>query len=190
MGRKICDLAPKSRDFLMKFTETEFEGLWLIEPEMKSDERGSFGRTFCVSEFNEHDLWSDFPQWSTSSNLKRGTVRGMHFQKDPKPETKLIRCTRGKIFDVAVDLRPDSKTYLKWFSQELSESNRLAMYIPAGFAHGFQTLEDNSEILYAISEYFEAGLAAGVRHDDPKIQVKWPLPISMIYPKDNQWPLL
>lgn len=172
----------------MKFRKTEFEGLWLIEPEMHSDERGAFGRTFCVREFGEQGLCTTYLQWSTSYNLKSGTVRGMHFQKDPQPETKIVRCTRGKIFDVAVDLRPNSKTYLKWFGQELSADNRLSLYIPEGFAHGFQTLQDNSEVYYAISENFEASLASGIRFDDPKVQVQWPLPISTINPRDKQWP--
>ena len=174
----------------MTFIETELKGLWLIEPNMKSDERGSFGRTFCVREFGDRGLTTVFPQWSLSTTIKRGTIRGMHFQMDPKPETKLVRCTRGKIFDVAVDLRKSSQTYLKWYGVELSSENHRSLYIPSGFAHGFQTLENQAEVLYAISEFFDPALATGVRWDDPKVKVKWPLPISVINSRDSQWPIV
>jgi dTDP-4-dehydrorhamnose 3,5-epimerase len=158
----------------MHFSSLEIRDLWLVEPERVEDERGFFARVFCSSTFMERGLCANFPQWAVSSNHRRGTLRGLHFQAAPYEEIKLVSCVRGAIFDVAVDLRPGLKSRGDWVGVELSAENRAALYIPAGFAHGFQTLTDDAEVLYHISEYYHPSAARGIRWDDPDIGIAWP----------------
>lgn len=161
--------------FRMVFAETALKGVLVIEPERLEDERGFFARTFCYHEFEAHGLNPQVVQCSTSFNKKKGTLRGMHYQVAPYGEVKVVRCTAGAIYDVAVDLRPDSLTYKQWVAAELTEDNRRALYIPVGCAHGFQTLVDDAEVYYQISEFYHPEAAKGVRWDDPAFGVQWPL---------------
>lgn len=172
----------------MIFHAVSLPGAVLIEIERREDERGFFARTFCEREFAAAGLPTHFPQSNVSFNRTRGTVRGMHFQRAPHEEPKLVRCTRGAIYDQIVDLRPDSTTFRKSFGAELSEENRSALYVPPGFAHGFQTLQDGSEVLYMMGEYYVADAAAGVRWNDPAFNLSWPLPISVISDRDLSYP--
>lgn len=174
----------------MKFERTDIAGLVLVHPERHADERGYFVRTVCESELAEEGLISHFPQSSLSFNAKAGTVRGMHYQVAPNAETKLVRCARGKIFDVVVDLRANERTYLQCRAFELSAENGIALYIPEGLAHGFQTLADDSEVSYSITPSFVPGYSRGVCWDDPAINVRWPQPISVISRRDETWPPL
>ena len=170
------------------FIETKFNGVFLIEPKKLEDERGFFARTFDIEEFSKRQLISKYVQSSISFNKKKGTIRGMHYQTKPYEETKIIRCTRGKIFDVIVDLRPDSKTFKEWLSVELSEDNYKMLYVPKGFAHGFQTLDDNTEVFYQISQYYMQDFSKGVFYRDDTIKINWPLPPSIISKKDLSYP--
>ncbi|GAB4361860.1 MAG: dTDP-4-dehydrorhamnose 3,5-epimerase [Oricola sp.] len=174
----------------MDYTETDLPGLWLVDPVPFEDERGSFARLFCVREFEERGLETNFVQHSQSLTLKRGTLRGLHYQAAPYQEAKLVRCVAGAIWDVAVDIRPDSPTYLKWAGFLLTPENRRQVFIPKGFANGFQTLADNSVKQYLISEYYQPEAARGLRYDDPEIGVEWPLPPTTMSEKDQSWPLL
>lgn len=174
----------------MRFERTAFAGLVVVHPERHIDERGYFVRIFCEGEFAREDLQTRFPQTSLSFNVRAGTVRGMHYQHAPHAETKLLRCTRGAIFDVVVDLRSDEPTFRKWCGFELSAENGIALYIPEGFAHGFQTLVGETEVAYAITPSFVPGAAAGLRWYDPAIDIRWPQPISVISERDGAWPLL
>jgi dTDP-4-dehydrorhamnose 3,5-epimerase len=158
----------------MLFNETPLKGAFLIEPERLEDERGFFARTFCRKEFEAHGLNPNIAQCSVSFNLRKGTLRGMHFQAAPHAEDKVVRCTDGAIYDVIVDLRPDSPTFTRWTATELTAENRRMFYIPAGFAHGFQTLQDHVEILYQMSESYHPESARGVRWDDPAFKITWP----------------
>jgi dTDP-4-dehydrorhamnose 3,5-epimerase len=160
----------------MKFVQTPIAGVFVIEPERFADGRGHFARTYCAREFSEHGLDARVSQCSTSFNAGAGTLRGMHYQAEPYMEAKLVRCTRGAIYDVALDLRPDSASYLGWHAVELSEDNGQALFIPAGCAHGFQTLSDASEVLYQISVPYEPSAARGVRFDDAAFAIAWPGP--------------
>ncbi len=168
----------------MIYTETKLSGAYIIEPEPISDERGFFARTWCRREFRERGLCSDFVQCNISSNARRGTLRGMHYQADPHPEIKLVRCTHGAIYDVIVDLRPASPTRYQWVGVELTATNHRMLYIPAGFAHGFQTLEDASEVFYQMSDFYYPELARGVRWDDPAFGVIWPIAERIISGRD------
>jgi dTDP-4-dehydrorhamnose 3,5-epimerase len=172
----------------MQFTETKLRGAWIIDTEPVGDSRGSFARTFCEQEFAAHGLETRFVQHSTSRSRKAGTLRGMHFQIEPYSEVKLVSCIRGALLDVIVDLRPDSEQFRQWQAVELTESNGRSLYIPRGFAHGFQTLRDNTEVHYLISEFYAPGSASGVRHNDPALGIEWPLPVSVISKKDRSWP--
>ncbi len=172
----------------MQFIPTKFKNAWLIEPDRHEDDRGFFARTWCQREFAEHGLNPNLFQCNISFNLTRGTLRGMHFQAAPKEEAKLIRCTQGSIFDVIVDVRKDSPTFGAWQDFELTAKNRNSLYIPEGFAHGFQTLEDSTEVLYQMSTEYHAESSAGIRWDDPALQIEWPLPISVISDKDSSLP--
>ena len=172
----------------MIFHPTELAGAWLIEPELVSDERGAFARTWCAKEFEERGLNPRLVQCNLSINHRQGTVRGMHFQREPHAETKLVRCTRGAIFDVIVDLRPESPTYRRWTGSELSHDNLRMLYIPAGFAHGFQSLTNNSDVFYHMSHEYHAPSAEGIRSNDPAISIQWPLPIACISVRDAAWP--
>jgi dTDP-4-dehydrorhamnose 3,5-epimerase len=174
----------------MQFKDTGFSDLYLIELDLMRDERGYFARTFCVDTLNEHGLQSRYPQGGTSFNVKSGTVRGMHFQKPPHGEIKLIRCTRGAIHDVVIDIRPGSATYLKHYGVELAEGDGRELYVPDGFAHGFQTLRDGSEIHYMLSTRYVPEAASGFRWDDPAFALSWPMPITVISDRDRKWPLL
>jgi dTDP-4-dehydrorhamnose 3,5-epimerase len=171
----------------MMFTATLLEGAWLIELDRREDERGFFARIWCRQELAAQDLDTEIAQESISYNHHRGTVRGLHFQRPPHEETKIVRCTRGAIFDVIVDLRRWSPTYLRWEGIELTAENRKALYIPKGFAHGFQTLTDNAEIVYQISVFYAPESAAGYRYDDPAFGIAWPLPTTLISDRDLSW---
>ena len=171
----------------MRFEKWAIEGAYLVEPERHVDERGFFARSFCEDEFAAQGLVNRFSQSSISFNTLRGAVRGMHFSAAPHGETKVVRCTSGAIHDVIVDLRPDSPTYLRAISCELSARNWRALYIPSYFAHGFQALADGTEVLYMIDRPFVPGTARGLRWNDPAIQVEWPEPITMIAQKDLQF---
>lgn len=171
----------------MKFIATELDGATLVEMEPHRDERGYFARTMCVEEFGQAGLVTGFPQASQSHNLLAGTIRGMHFQRPPHAEAKLVRCVRGAVWDVIIDLRPGSPSYRRWQGFELSAANGRALYIPEGFAHGFQTLMDETDVLYLISAPFVPGVGRGVRPDDPAFAIPWPLPVSVINDKDRSW---
>ena len=160
----------------MLFTETPLPGAYLIEPERLTDDRGHFARTYSAREFTEHGLDARVDQCSVSFNTRVGTLRGMHYQLDPHAEAKLVRCTRGAIYDVALDLRPESSTYRRWHAVELTPGNGAAFFIPAGCAHGFQTLEPGSEVHYQISAPYEPSAGRGVRWDDPAFGIVWPDP--------------
>lgn len=174
----------------MRYERAELDGVVVVHPERHEDERGHFVRTFCTEEFSREGLVAAFPQSSLSFNRRAGTVRGLHHQLPPHGETKLVRCARGAILDVVVDIRPGSPTYRQWRGFRLTAANGLSLYIPDGFAHGFQTLEDDTEVSYSITPPYAPGTAAGLRWDDPAIAVQWPLPISTIAEKDRTWPYL
>jgi dTDP-4-dehydrorhamnose 3,5-epimerase len=173
------------------FTETPVPGAWLIEPERLSDERGHFARVFSAHEFTERSLDATIAECSTSFNRRAGTLRGLHYQAEPHAEAKLVRCTRGAIYDVALDLRPDSPDHLRWYAAELSEDNGCVLFVPRGCAHGFQTLRDDTEIYYQISVPYEPAAARGVRWDDPAFAIDWPEPPAhgrTIAPRDATYP--
>lgn len=172
----------------MIFTETPLSGAYIIDPERIEDERGFFARTWCQREFSEHGLITSFVQCSVSVNHKQGTLRGMHYQVAPHAETKLVRCTSGAIYDVIVDLRPESASYRKWFGTELSAGSRRALYIPAGMAHGFLTLSNDAEVFYQISDYYFAESARGVRWDDHAISIQWPFQPKVMSDRDRTYP--
>ena len=172
----------------MIFKEQFIQGLYLIEPEKKEDERGFFARLFCENDFTLRGLESQFIQSSIAYSLKRGTLRGMHFQCAPHEETKLVRCTKGAIFDVVIDLRPGSPTYRQWFGVELSSENRLMLYIPKGFAHGYQTLSDRTEVSYQMSAPHHPESARALRWNDPAFGIRWPLAVSVISKRDETVP--
>lgn len=172
----------------MDFTALELPGAYVIDITPHRDDRGFFARLFCEQEFADRQLVTRFPQDSLSYNARAGTVRGMHFQSAPAEETKVVRCTAGAVIDVLVDLRRDSPTYLGTVGVELTAANRRALYIPAGLAHGFQTLLPDSELHYMIDTPYVAAAARGVRWNDPSFRIEWPLPISVIADKDLQFP--
>jgi dTDP-4-dehydrorhamnose 3,5-epimerase len=174
--------------FAMIFTETKLRGAYVIEPEKFKDERGFFARTFCVSEFEKHSLNSRLVQCNISFNSKKGTLRGMHYQKPPCAEAKLVRCTRGAIYDVIVDLRLDSRTFKGHYGIRLDADNRRMLYIPEGAAHGFLTLEDNTEIFYQMSEFYSPQHAAGFRWNDAMFNIEWPMEPVVISERDNSYP--
>ncbi|MCC8970514.1 dTDP-4-dehydrorhamnose 3,5-epimerase [Bradyrhizobium sp. USDA 4524] len=173
----------------MRFEATGLDGAWLVKVEPAHDERGFFARTFCEDEFRAHGLVTRFPQHSISSSSRKATLRGMHFQNEPHGEVKLVRCLNGSIWDVIIDLRASSPTFRQWRGFELSAENGSQLYIPKGFAHGFQTLSDNVQVNYLISEFYEPSAANGVRYDDPMFGISWPLAVSTISDKDLNWPL-
>ena len=172
----------------MKFLETELQGAFVIELETFEDSRGFFARVWCNEEFEEHDLVPRIAQVNTSFNAKAGTLRGMHYQIAPHEETKVVRCIRGSLYDVIVDLRPDSPTYKRWTGVELTARNHRMLYVPAKFAHGFITLEDNTEVMYLISEAYAPEAARAIRWDDPEIGIEWPRPVVEISERDAGWP--
>jgi len=174
----------------LRFIETPLAGLYVVEIEPRNDDRGFFARSFCMEEFRAHGLEQRVAQCNVSFNQKAGTLRGLHFQGEPHGEAKLIRCTRGIIFDVAVDIRQESNTYLRWYATELTPENRRMMFIPRGFAHGFQTLIDESEVSYIMFEMYHPESARGLRWDDPKLGIVWPLATKIISDKDRNYPLI
>lgn len=173
----------------MKFNETIIQGAYVVSPEKLEDERGFFARTFCQKEFAAHSLNQNLVQCSVSFNRHRGTLRGMHYQSAPHEEAKLVRCTRGAIYDVILDLRAQSPTFGKWVAVTLSDDNRLMLYIPEGVAHGFQTLCAESEILYQISEFYAPADAHGVRWNDPAFAIEWPISNPIISARDEAYPV-
>lgn len=172
----------------MQFTETAIKGAYILDAERIADERGFFARTWARDEFLAHGLNPDLAQCNLSYNHHKGTVRGMHWQAPPHAETKLVRCAQGGIYDVIVDIRADSPTYRQSVGVELTAENRRALYIPEGCAHGFQTLEDATEVFYMITAFYTPAAARGMRWDDPAIAVTWPLPISVISDRDAHYP--
>ena len=172
----------------MTFTKTDLPGVWIIKPEPYRDERGFFARTVCAQELGARGLFGMFVQSSLSQTLLRGSIRGLHFQKAPAAEAKIVRCVVGAVYDVIVDLRPDSPAFCRYVGVELSADNLDSVYVPRGFAHGFQSLTDNAMLHYHISTFYAQNLSAGVRWDDPDIGVAWPLPPTMISEKDRALP--
>lgn len=172
----------------MLFRETTLPDAVIIEPELSEDDRGFFARSFCRMEFERQGLDSTVVQNNISYNHTAGTLRGMHFQLEPHREVKIVRCTQGAIFDVIVDLRENSPTFMKWIGVELTATNRLQLYVPAGFAHGYQTLEDGSEVCYQVSEYYTPGSERGVRWNDPAFNISWPREVTCISDKDKNHP--
>jgi len=174
----------------LKFAPTPLAGAYVVELERLQDERGFFARSFCQEEFRRHGLKPAIAQCNVSWNRRRGTLRGLHFQAAPHEEAKVVRCTRGAIWDVIVDLRKGSATARRWHAVELTADNRRALYIPAGFAHGFQTLAEDSEVLYQMSEFYHPESARGVRWDDPTLAIPWPLKDPVMSPRDREFPVL
>ena len=174
----------------MKFSRTTMEGLWLIELELREDERGFLARTYCEQEFAAHGLNTRWPQCNLTLTRQRGMIRGMHFQAKPKPEIKLIRCSAGAIFDVLVDVRRGSPTFGRWEGFELSAQNHRTLYVPGGFAHGFQCLTDNCEVFYQMSEFYHVELARGLRWNDPQVGIKWPIANPTLSERDQNLQLL
>ena len=172
----------------MTFKETKLQGAFIIEPEMLIDERGAFARTFCRKDFESHGLNGSISQCSISLNTGKYTLRGMHYQKKPCAEAKLVRCSRGVIYDVIVDLRYDSPTFKQWTSVEISAENRKMVYVPVDFAHGFQTLTDGTEVIYQMSEFYSPSHADGFRWNDPSFKIKWPSDNFVISSKDQTYP--
>lgn len=174
----------------MRFTSTPLIGAFLVDLERREDARGMFARTFCAQEFSAYDLETSYVQTNISTNTRAGTVRGLHFQREPHAEVKLVRCVKGAIYDVIVDMRKTSQTYLRWFGTELSEENGLMMYVPKDFAHGYQTLSDGATAFYMVSAFYTPQTEGGLRFDDPRLSIKWPQTVSDISDKDSKWPLL
>ena len=171
----------------MKFVPLPMQGAYVIEPEPIADERGLFARTFCREEFAKIGLNPNLVQCNISFNKRKGTLRGMHYQIKPHEETKLVRCTNGSIYDVIIDLRPDSSTFKNWVGVELSAENRKSIYVPEGFAHGFLTLSDESEVFYQMSEFFHSKCVAGVRWDDTAFSILWPATASVVSDRDRSY---
>jgi dTDP-4-dehydrorhamnose 3,5-epimerase len=174
----------------MKFSRTALDGVWLIELELREDERGFLARTFCEQEFASHGLNTRWPQCNLTFTRQRGMIRGMHFQAEPKPEIKLFRCQAGAVFDVLVDVRRGTPTFGRWEGFELTAQDRRMLYVPGGFAHGFQCLTDNCELFYQMSECYVPELARGIRWDDPMVKIPWPLPNPVLSERDRSLPPL
>jgi dTDP-4-dehydrorhamnose 3,5-epimerase len=172
------------------FTPTTIAGAFLIQLEPKVDHRGSFSRAFCRREFAAQDIEFDIVQSNLAQTVHAGVIRGLHYQEKPAEEQKLVRCIAGGVFDVLVDMRPDSSTYLKVFSVTLDAGNRKSLFIPSGVAHGYQTVADNTEFLYMTDEFYTPGLEKGVRFSDPALDIEWPLPPRDVTDRDSRWPLL
>jgi dTDP-4-dehydrorhamnose 3,5-epimerase len=174
----------------MRFTETAVAGAWTIDPAPHQDERGRFMRAWCIREFAEHGMDFIPVQANMGFSITKGTLRGMHLQEAPAIEAKLVRCTRGSMFDVVLDLRPDSPTFGKWYGVELSAENGRMLYVPGLCAHGYQTLEDRTEMHYMASEFYTPGAARGLRCDDPVFAIQWPLAATVVSDQDRNWPLI
>jgi dTDP-4-dehydrorhamnose 3,5-epimerase len=171
----------------MIFTETKLRGAFVIDLERREDSRGFFARVFCQHEFTDHGLKPVIAQANLAHNKHKGTIRGMHFQYPPAAETKLVRCTRGAILDIIVDLRPESSTFLQHTAVELNEENSRALYVPERFAHGYQVLRDGTDTSYQVGEFYAPGSEGGLLYNDPRLGLGWPLPITVISDKDNTW---
>lgn len=171
----------------MIFTETKLRGAFILDIERREDSRGFFARAFCQHEFEAHGLKPAIAQANVAFNHKKGTLRGMHFQFPPSAETKLVRCTRGAILDIIVDLRPESPTYLQHVAVELTEDNSRALYVPERFAHGYQVLRDRTETSYQVGEFYTPGAEGGLLYSDPRLGLRWPLPVTVISDKDQLW---
>ncbi len=174
----------------MIFHETPLAGAFVVELDRKQDERGFFARAFCVDELREHGVEFEAVQANVSHSRRKGTLRGMHYQAEPVSEPKFIRCIKGSFWDVIIDMRPGSPTYLRHFGVELSAENGRAIYVPDRFAHGNLALEDESELLYLMGGRYVTGHALGVRHDDPAVGIEWPVPVTVVDAKDRAWPLI
>ncbi|HEY8052735.1 MAG TPA: dTDP-4-dehydrorhamnose 3,5-epimerase [Steroidobacteraceae bacterium] len=174
----------------MIFTETGLSGAFILDLERRGDERGFFARMYCQREFAAHGLKASIAQANIASSSRKGTLRGMHFQYPPAAETKLVRCTRGAILDIIVDLRPESATYLRHVAVELNEDNYRALYVPERFAHGYQCLTDRTETTYHVGEFYTPAMEGGLMYNDPKLGLSWPLEVTSMSPKDTKWPLL
>ncbi|GHV47711.1 dTDP-4-dehydrorhamnose 3,5-epimerase [Synergistales bacterium] len=171
----------------MRFIPIPLSGAYVIEPEPREDDRGSFFRAFCQDEFKAQGLPFQTVQCNMSENRKKGTLRGMHFQKDPFAEIKIVRCVAGAIYDVIIDLRPESPTYLRWHGVELSAQNKLAFYVPEHFAHGYLTLSDNSTVFYQVSEFYHPEADSGIPFDEARVNIVWPITPTIISDKDRKW---
>jgi dTDP-4-dehydrorhamnose 3,5-epimerase len=174
----------------MYFTKTDIEGVWIISPDPHMDDRGRFMRAWCMQEFRDHGIDFVPVQANMGFSLNKGTTRGMHYQQEPALEAKLIRCTKGAIFDVAVDLRKDATTYGQWVGYHLTANDGCMLYVPGGCAHGYQTLENDTEIYYMASAFYTPDAVRGMRFDDPAVRIQWPLVPTSISPQDLGWPLL
>ena len=174
----------------MRFVETPLSGAWLITPDRISDDRGFFARSFCTKEFLAQGIVDTWVQCNISYNAKRGTLRGLHFAGPPSRESKLVRCTAGAVWDVIVDIRRGSPTFGRWFAADLTAENRHALYVPVGFAHGFQSLEDGSEVYYQMGDFYDPATSRGLRFDDPAIGIPWPLPCTALSAADLSHPCL
>jgi dTDP-4-dehydrorhamnose 3,5-epimerase len=173
----------------MIFTETKLKGAFILDLELREDNRGAFARTFCMNEFEAHGLKPTVAQCNLSYNYKAGTMRGMHYQVAPACETKLVRCTKGAIYDVIIDMRPESPTYMQHIGVELSADNHRALYVPEMFAHGYLALTDGAEVAYQVGEFYTPGYERGLRYDDPAFGIEWPMAVTVISDKDAAWPL-
>lgn len=174
----------------MQFQECDVSDAWLIEPTPHLDERGRFMRAWCSQEIADHFIDFHPVQGNMAYSIKQGTLRGLHYQIAPSPEAKLVRCTRGSVFDLVADLRPDSPTYLKWFGTELSAENGRMLFIPEGCAHGCLSLEDNTEIFYLTSAFYAPDYARGARFDDPALNIHWPVNVAVVSEQDRNWPFI
>ncbi|CAN5683656.1 dTDP-4-dehydrorhamnose 3,5-epimerase [soil metagenome] len=172
----------------MRFTETSLRGAFVLELEPRNDERGFFSRAYCQKEFEAHGVKLSIAQVNCSYNHKPATMRGMHYQIPPAAESKLVRCTRGAVYDAIVDLRPNSPTYLQHFGIELTEHNRKQVFVPELFAHGYLTLTPDAEVAYQVGEFYTPGYERGIRYDDPALRIKWPIAVEVISEKDAAWP--
>lgn len=171
----------------MKFIETDLPGAYIIELDKREDDRGFFARAWCRREFGDRGIHSQLVQCNISFNKKRGTLRGMHYQTTPYEEAKLVRCTRGAVYDVIIDIRPYSDTFTQWVSVDLTDENRKMLFIPEGFAHGFLTLADSTEVFYMMSEFYMPEFAKGIRWNDPAFNIRWPIPVKVISERDMQY---
>jgi dTDP-4-dehydrorhamnose 3,5-epimerase len=188
MGWPICGTDSRSDDLSVIFLPTSLAGAFILELDRRNDDRGYFARTWCQREFEEHGLNSSLVQCSVSHSLRRHTLRGMHWQASPQSEVKLVRCTRGAIWDVIIDLRPESPTYMSHFGVELSAESGRALYVPEGVAHGFVTLADGSEVFYQMSNFHEPAFARGARWNDPAFAIEWPVRTPILHPRDASYP--
>lgn len=171
----------------MKFEETKLQGAYIVDLQQLQDERGFFARAYCANEFQSLDMVPEVVQANLSTNQVKGTLRGMHYQLDPYQETKFVRCIRGALYDVIIDLRPESPTYLEWVGVELTADNYRALFVPRDFAHGFVTLEDNTEAFYMVSQFYTPGAESGIRWNDPMFNIEWPIEPAVISEKDASW---